>query len=66
MFDETRTTHDTGSDTHRRSPAGQLRLQLPQQSAPVQRDKHPEGSDGSGGAAASGVVGSILGRLLPF
>ncbi|MEU8616381.1 hypothetical protein [Streptomyces sp. NPDC048623] len=66
MFDETHTTHDTGSDTPRRSPAGQLRLQLPQQSAPVQRGKHPEGADASGGAAASGLLGSLLGDILPF
>ncbi|WP_328943348.1 hypothetical protein OG259_18960 [Streptomyces sp. NBC_00250] len=66
MFDETHATPETGSDTPRRSAAGQLRLQLPQQSAPVQRDKYAESSDASGGAAASGFLGSLLGDVLPF
>ncbi|WP_370414113.1 hypothetical protein [Streptomyces fradiae] len=69
MFDETHTTHDAGSGTPRRSPAGQLRLQLPQQSAPVQRGKHPEGWGTSDGAAASGLLGKLGGLLdnvLPF
>ncbi|GGT24917.1 hypothetical protein GCM10010222_78580 [Streptomyces tanashiensis] len=66
MFDETRTHEDDGAETPRRSPAGQLRLQLPQQSAPVQRGKHPEGSDASGGAAASGLLTSFFPDILPF
>ncbi|MFJ3900105.1 hypothetical protein [Streptomyces sp. NPDC090025] len=68
MFDETLTTHDTGGGTPRRSPAGQLRLQLPQQSAPVERGKHPEGH-ASGGAEANGlfsILGDVLGNVLPF
>ncbi|MFI8769745.1 hypothetical protein ACIGN6_33220, partial [Streptomyces sp. NPDC053792] len=59
-------TQDGGADTPRRSPAGQLRLQLPQQSAPVQRGKRPEGWDTSGGAAASGLLGSLLGDIIPI
>ncbi|MEU6625777.1 hypothetical protein ABZ926_34145 [Streptomyces litmocidini] len=66
MFDETHTTPETGGDTPRRSAAGQLRLQLPQQSAPVQRGKRPEGADDSGGAAASGLLGSLLGDIIPI
>ncbi|MEV4429138.1 hypothetical protein ACIGN6_33215 [Streptomyces sp. NPDC053792] len=66
MFDETHTTQDGGADTPRRSPAGQLRLQLPQQSAPVQRGKVPEGWDTSGGAAASGFLGGLLSQVLPI
>ncbi|MBT2439686.1 hypothetical protein J7E93_06030 [Streptomyces sp. ISL-36] len=66
MFDETHTTHDADGGTPRRSTAGQLRLQLPQQSAPVQRDRRPESGDASGGAAASGFLGSLLGDILPF
>ncbi|MCX4982488.1 hypothetical protein [Streptomyces sp. NBC_00572] len=66
MFDETHTTPETCGETPRRSSAGQLRLQLPQQSAPVQRDKHAESGDASGGAAASGFLGSLLGDILPI
>ncbi|WP_329621999.1 hypothetical protein OG357_17255 [Streptomyces sp. NBC_01255] len=66
MFDETHTTPEAGGETPRRSTAGQLRLQLPQQSAPVQRGKHPEGGDTSGGAAANGLLGSLLGDIIPF
>ncbi|MFJ9828980.1 hypothetical protein ACIRSU_32090 [Streptomyces sp. NPDC101160] len=66
MYDETHTTQETGGDMPRRSPAGQLRLQLPQQSAPVERGKHPEGWDASGGAAASGLLGSLLGDIIPI
>ncbi|MEU7296435.1 hypothetical protein AB0A76_25050 [Streptomyces exfoliatus] len=66
MFDETHTTPETDRETPRRSPAEQLRLQLPQQSAPVQRGKHPENGDTAGGAAASGLIGSLLGDILPF
>ncbi|CAM5436609.1 hypothetical protein GCM10010222_78590 [Streptomyces tanashiensis] len=66
MFNETRAHEDGGAETPRRSPAGQLRLQLPQQSAPVQRGKHPEGSDASGGAAASGFLGGLLSQVLPI
>ncbi|MBT2439685.1 hypothetical protein J7E93_06025 [Streptomyces sp. ISL-36] len=65
MFEETQ-TKDGGADTPRRSAPGQLQLQLPQQSAPVQRDRHPESGDASGGAAASGLLGSLLGDILPF
>ncbi|WP_406060742.1 hypothetical protein OG462_24535 [Streptomyces sp. NBC_01077] len=66
MFDETHATPEARGDTPRRSTAGQLRLQLPQQSAPIQRGKHPENGDTSGGAAASGFLGSLLGDILPF
>ncbi|KQX59452.1 MULTISPECIES: hypothetical protein [unclassified Streptomyces] len=65
MFKETQ-AQEGGADTPRRSPAGQLRLQLPQQSAPVERGRHPESGDASGGAAASGFLGSLLGDILPF
>ncbi|MCX2185537.1 hypothetical protein KV205_34265 [Streptomyces sp. SKN60] len=65
MLKETQ-TREGGARTPRRSPAGQLRLQMPQQSAPVQRGKHPEGADSSGGAAASGRIAEFLGGLLPF
>ncbi|MCX5227758.1 hypothetical protein ABZY16_24485 [Streptomyces sp. NPDC006553] len=66
MFDETHTTPETGGETPRRSAAGQLRLQLPQQSAPVERGRHPEGGDTSGGAAASGFLGGLLSEILPI
>ncbi|MFE5593817.1 hypothetical protein [Streptomyces sp. NPDC056549] len=66
MFDETRAHEDGGAETPRRSPAGQLRLQLPQQSAPVRRGKHPEGSDASGGTAASGMLGALLDNVFPI
>ncbi|MEU8616380.1 hypothetical protein [Streptomyces sp. NPDC048623] len=65
MFKETQ-AKDGGVETPRRSPAGQLRLQMPQQSAPVERGKHPEGGDASGGAAANGFLGSLLSDVLPF
>ncbi|MEU7030397.1 hypothetical protein AB0A60_27385 [Streptomyces sp. NPDC046275] len=71
MFDETHTTHDTGSGagTPRRSAPGQLRPQLPAQSAPVTRGRVPEGWDATDGAAASGLLGKLGGLLdnvLPF
>ncbi|MGW8764212.1 hypothetical protein ACWGN5_17080 [Streptomyces sp. NPDC055815] len=66
MFKETQAHQDGGADTPRRSTAGQLRLQMPQQSAPVQRGKHPEGGDANGGAAASGFLGGLLSEVLPF
>ncbi|MEU4490152.1 hypothetical protein AB0H94_35670 [Streptomyces purpurascens] len=50
----------------RRSAPGQLRLELPQQSPPVERGRRPESGDASGGAAASGLLGSLLGDILPF
>ena len=64
MFDETHTAHDSGSGPPRRSAAGQLRLELPQQSAPVERGKRPEGYDTTGGAQASGFLESLLGSIL--
>ncbi|MEU6625778.1 hypothetical protein ABZ926_34150 [Streptomyces litmocidini] len=66
MFNETEAHQEGGVETARRSAPGQLRLQLPQQSAPVQRGKHPEGADASGGAAASGFLGGLLSQVLPF
>jgi hypothetical protein len=65
MFNENETT-DSGSGPPRRSAPGQLRLELPQQSAPVERGRRPEGYDTSGGAQASGFLGSLLGDILPF
>ncbi|MFD8020792.1 hypothetical protein ACFXJO_01640 [Streptomyces lavendulae] len=56
MFDET-TQEDTGAT--RWSPAGQLRLQLPQQSPPVRRGRRPEGHTDASGAEASGLFGKI-------
>lgn len=66
MFDETHTTYDPGRGTPRRSAPGQLRLQLPQQSAPVERGRRPQGYDAAGGAQASGFLGSLLSDVLPF
>ncbi|MER5202821.1 hypothetical protein [Streptomyces sp. NPDC002825] len=68
MFDET--FERSAGDTPRRSAPGQLRLQLPQQSAPVERGRRPEGYDAThGGATANGLLG-ILGQslddLFPF
>ncbi|MGO4463669.1 hypothetical protein AB4039_41365 [Streptomyces sp. M-16] len=66
MFDET-TQEDTGAT--RWSPAGQLRLQLPQQSPPVRRGRRPEGYAGTSGAEASGLLSKIgqgLDDLWPF
>ncbi|WP_370414112.1 hypothetical protein [Streptomyces fradiae] len=60
---------DGGAGTPRRSAPGQLRLQLPQQSAPVRRGRRPEGHDASDGAAASGlfnVLGQTIDDLFPF
>ncbi|KQX59451.1 MULTISPECIES: hypothetical protein [unclassified Streptomyces] len=65
MSDETHTTREAGDASPRRSTAGQLRLQLPQQSAPVERGRHPESGDASG-VAASGLIASLLGDILPF
>ncbi|MCZ0980641.1 hypothetical protein O1L60_21225 [Streptomyces diastatochromogenes] len=66
MFNE---THENDTGTPRRSAPGQLRLQLPQQSAPVERGRRPQGSDTTDGAAASGLfttLGGLLDGVLPF
>ncbi|MFJ2937523.1 hypothetical protein ACIO8G_32735 [Streptomyces sp. NPDC087219] len=69
MFDET-LAPDTDTGAPRRSAPGQLRLQLPHQSAPVHRERHVEGSGaGDGGAAASGlfnIIGNLADGILPF
>ncbi|MFD3547034.1 hypothetical protein ACFWUW_15735 [Streptomyces sp. NPDC058655] len=66
MFDET-TQEDSGPT--RWSPAGQLRLQLPQQSPPIRRGRRPEGYAGTSGAEASGLFGKwgqAVDDLWPF
>ncbi|MER5202820.1 hypothetical protein [Streptomyces sp. NPDC002825] len=67
MFDE---THENDTGTPRRSAPGQLRLQLPQQSAPVERGRRPEGYDAThGGATANGIfntLGGLIENILPF
>ncbi|GAA2427746.1 hypothetical protein [Streptomyces coeruleofuscus] len=66
MSDETHTTQDSGSGPPRRSAPGQLRLELPQQSAPIERGRRPEGYDATGGAQASGILAKLLPDILPF
>ncbi|MFJ3900104.1 hypothetical protein [Streptomyces sp. NPDC090025] len=68
MFDETHDTTNAETGGSRRSAAGQLRTQLPQQSAPVRRGKHPEGYLSGGGEASSwlGSIGQSIDDLFPF
>ncbi|MER5202819.1 hypothetical protein [Streptomyces sp. NPDC002825] len=69
MFDE---THENDTGTPRQSAPGQLRLQLPHQSAPVERGRRPQGYDANGAAASwlggnlNWPIGILPDPLLPF
>ncbi|MEU7296434.1 hypothetical protein AB0A76_25045 [Streptomyces exfoliatus] len=67
MYDEN-SENDTGAP--RRYAPGQLRLQLPHQSAPVDRGRPPEGSGATGGVAAGmfpdWITPGVISQIIPF